>query len=145
MNLGHFKFLLIDLNFVTLTISHLPLGAPYSFSIMWKLNLLPQTSRLSGFSDLYFDWLLAVLNSKHHWCFISCCCALDPINPPILINASRAVSEACIHEAFTYQFVRRRNRRERSARRIHSQVGKGSALLTGGRKYLPDSTEERWI
>lgn len=38
MNLGHFKFLLIDLNFVTLTISHLPLGAPYSFSIMWKLN-----------------------------------------------------------------------------------------------------------
>ncbi len=33
----------------------------------------------------------------------------------ILINAARAVSAADIHEAFTYQLVRRRNRRERSA------------------------------
>lgn len=31
------------------------------------------------------------------------------------MNAARAVSAADIHEAFTYQLVRRRNRRERSA------------------------------
>lgn len=133
VNLGHFTFLLINLNFVThCDYFTFTLRCPYFFSIVWKANLLHQTSRLSVFSNLYFDWLLAVLNSKHHWCFISCCCALDPINPPILINASRTVSEACIHEAFTYQFVRRRNRRERSAGESQANTlagGKGKRIV----------------
>lgn len=90
----------------------------YSASIVLKPNDYTTWSVFSALlvsSDLSFDWLHGVLNSIHHWCFISCCCALDLVSPPILINAARAVSAADIHEAFTYQSVRRRNRGERSA------------------------------
>jgi len=100
------------------------------------------------FSDLYLDWLHGVLNSTRHWCFISCCCALDPINPQSLSTHHALYQRSAFRKPLRIHLCVDAidvNVRLLSARKIHSQVGKGSALLTGGRKYLPESTDERWI